>query len=326
MNLLFITATRVGDAVLTCGLLDHLLERHPGARVTIACGAPAASLFAAVPGLERIHVVRKRRYNLHWLDLWTRLLDRRWDLVVDLRSSLIGLLVRRRARLTHWKQQHRSHRVVELGRLAGIEPPPMPRAWTTEAQEATAGRLLGSGPILAVGPAANSPGKQWPAARFAGLAKRLTGPEGFLPGARIAIFAADNERAQVEPLLASLDPDRTIDLVGQLDLLEVAACLKRASLYVGNDSGLMHLAAACRTPTLGLFGPSPVERYRPWGPHCAVAQTLESYEALQALPDYRERWRQGRLMDSLTVDRAATAAEELWARLDGGREALSAEG
>ena len=49
MNILFISATRVGDAVLSMGLLDHLIRDHPDARVTVACGPAAAPLFDAVP-------------------------------------------------------------------------------------------------------------------------------------------------------------------------------------------------------------------------------------------------------------------------------------
>ena len=50
MRILFITATRIGDAVLSTGLLAHLIEHHPEARITIACGPVAAPLFSAVPG------------------------------------------------------------------------------------------------------------------------------------------------------------------------------------------------------------------------------------------------------------------------------------
>lgn len=57
-----------------------------------------------------------------------------------------------------------------------------------------------------------------------------------------------------------------VDLVGKLSLPEVAAVLARASLYVGNDSGLMHIAAATGVPTLGLFGPTPASEYGPVGP------------------------------------------------------------
>ena len=70
------------------------------------------------------------------------------------------------------------------------------------------------------------------------------------------------------PLLAALP--EAIDLVGRLSLPEVAACLARCALFVGNDSGLMHLAAAAGTPTLGLFGPTSAAEYAPAGPRGAA--------------------------------------------------------
>jgi len=56
-----------------------------------------------------------------------------------------------------------------------------------------------------------------------------------------------------------------VDLVGQLTLPEAAAVLARGALFVGNDSGLMHLSAAAGAPTLGLFGPTPASEYAPIG-------------------------------------------------------------
>src|SRR5205085_9854617 len=58
MHILFVTATRIGDAVLSTGLLSHLIERHAGARLTIAAGPVAAPLFEAVPALERLLIVQ----------------------------------------------------------------------------------------------------------------------------------------------------------------------------------------------------------------------------------------------------------------------------
>ncbi len=66
MKILFVTATRIGDAVLSTGLLSHLVGQYPGARFTIAAGPPAAPLFVAVPGLERVIAVTKRPWSLHW--------------------------------------------------------------------------------------------------------------------------------------------------------------------------------------------------------------------------------------------------------------------
>ena len=83
MKILFITATRIGDAVLTTGLLQSLMARHPQAAITIACGPPAAPLFENMPQIAEVIVLRKRRANLHWLGLWAACLGQRWDLVVD---------------------------------------------------------------------------------------------------------------------------------------------------------------------------------------------------------------------------------------------------
>src|SRR5690348_8455199 len=94
MRILFVTATRIGDAALSTGLLSYLVERFPGARLTVAAGPLAAPLFAAVPGLEHLLVVEKRRWALHWLALYARAAPRRWDLVVDLRGSALAWLLR----------------------------------------------------------------------------------------------------------------------------------------------------------------------------------------------------------------------------------------
>jgi ADP-heptose:LPS heptosyltransferase len=70
------------------------------------------------------------------------------------------------------------------------------------------------------------------------------------------------------------------------------------------------------TPTLGLFGPSRPEHYRPWGDHTAIVTTATPYDALVGAPGYDYRTTDT-LMDSLTVDAALDAACRLWARLPG---------
>src|SRR5712691_13507775 len=138
MHILFVTATRIGDAVLSTGLLAYVIERFPGARLTIAAGPVAAPLFVAVPGLERLIVIRKQRGGLHWPALYARTASRRWDLVIDLRGSLLAWLLRAGERRVMAKGDPREHKIRQFGRLFDLDPPPAPRLWTSPGHDRAA--------------------------------------------------------------------------------------------------------------------------------------------------------------------------------------------
>ncbi len=315
MKILFITSTRIGDAILSTGLLNHLIESNPSARVTVACGPAAAPLFSATPNLDRVIVLHKMKFSLHWLMLWASCAGTIWDVIVDLRNAPVAYILpaKRARRLSRDKREH-VHRVKQLSRVLGLESdPPAPKLWCGDGHRQSARRFILDGPpVLAVGPTANWRAKTWRAEYFAELIGRLTGESGILPGARVAVFGRDDERPSALRLIDAIPEERRIDLVGWLDLPEAYACLERCAFYVGNDSGLMHLAAASGIPTLGLFGPSPAVSYAPWGPLTAVATTAIPYEEIFP-PDFDHR-ASDTLMDSLTVDMAETEARKLWDR------------
>lgn len=315
MRILFITSTRVGDAVLSTGLLDHLLGRYPGAHVTIACGPAAESLFDAVPRVDRVIVIHKMALSLHWLKLWADCVGHVWDMIVDLRRSPLPYLLVAKQRRGVRPGEKSLHRVRELATALDVGEPPAPKLWIGEAHRARAAALIPAGsPVLAVGPTANWRAKTWRAERFAELIARLAGPRGILPGALVAIFGRDDERPQALRVIESVPPERRIDLVGRLDLADASACLERCAFYVGNDSGLMHLTAATGIPTLGLFGPSPDSRYAPWGQLAAVVRTPQSFSEI--FPSNFDHLASDTLMDGLTVDAVETAAQALWARAE----------
>ena len=268
MRILFVTSSRIGDAVLSTGLLDHLIRTYPQARITVACGTAAEGVFSRMPNLERLIAFDKVMRGLHWLPLWARVVGHWWDLVVDIRSSALGWLVPARRRVV--MRRGPGHKTVQLAAILGLDPPPLPVAWTSAEDRALAARLLPAGsPVIALGPTANWDGKVWPPERFVALARRIAAER--LPGARLAVFAGpgEYEARLAAPVLAALP--EAIDLTGRLALPEAAACLARCAIFIGNDSGLMHLAASAGCPTLGLFGPTPAPEYAPAGRRAGVA-------------------------------------------------------
>ncbi len=292
VRILLVSANRLGDAVITCGILDHLIQTHPSARFTIACGPAAAGVYSRMPRLERIIVFDKHRNDLHWPKLWRAVAFTWWDLVIDVRGSALAYLVPAKRRVVRRKRPGRMFE--QHAAMLGIDPAPLPVAWTAPADRERARALLPPDrPVIGFGVTANWAPKVWAAERFGALFERLS--TGALPGAVPAVFAGPGaaERDMAAPALACLPG--AIDLRGALSIPEVAAVIERCALYVGNDSGLMHLAAATGTPTVGLCG------------------TTRDRAAEMAPAGVRATWAEAEhaSMDALTVDAVEAACRSL---------------
>jgi heptosyltransferase-2 len=150
-------------------------------------------------------------------------------------------------------------------------PPVWPEPALVVPSEELAGWKSGLGlsniapPVIALAPGAVGPGKRWPTAAFAELARRLTEQ-----GTAIWVVGSPAETPLAKEIAMAAGP-RVRDLTGP-DLRSAIIALKAAEAAVTNDSGLMHIAAALRTPTVGLFGPTDP---RLWGPLNPLAATLE---------------------------------------------------
>ena len=308
--ILFITATRIGDAVLASGLIKRLHDEIPNGAFTIVAGPDAAPLFADVPNLERVIVFAKSRSGGHWFDLWRQVRHTRWGLIVDLRGSGISSFLNTRRRAIHRKSTQPIHKVVEAARTLRIEDEPAPPyLFTSPDVEAYADELTaGQGPILAMAPAANWIGKTWPVERFSQVAMRLLREHGPLQGGRLMVLGGPGDE-KLTRSLRDVAQHRFIDLVGKVDLLTAYACLKRARIFIGADSGAMHLAAASGCPTIGLFGPSDERLYAPWGEHARVVRGPRSFEQIRAVdPSFSQAL--CHMMD-LPVDQVVAAAKDL---------------
>lgn len=331
-----------GDLLMATPVLAALRAAFPAVDLALLTSSWAAPAVAGNPHLSR--VIRSDPVGLgpprlpHLFALGRRLRRERfdWALVLD-RSPLLALLallsgapVRagldsngRGLALTHRvavpPDRHEADLYLDV--LGPLDVPVFdrsPQYWVDPAALARVrARLaaLGAGrPLVVVHPGGGqNPGtallaKRWPAERYAELAARLSAQA----AATVLIVGAESDRSVSAAVVAQRPATAAwYDLTGELTLPELAALCALADLYVGNDSGPLHLAAAVGAPTLGLFGPTSPARYGPRGPRA---------RALRAVVDCRTCWRggpfpdcQGRCMPALDVESVWQAAQDLLA-------------
>lgn len=313
MKVLFFTHTRLGDAVLSTGVIRHYIDHAPDVRITVVCSPLVAGIFEAIPHVERVIAVRKRSWSRHWLDVWHTVRGTRWDVVVDLRNSVVSRLIRARKRFIWRPQPDHLHKVEQIAATIGVTPPPAPQLWFDAAtSEKARGFLMAiPSPRIVVAPVANWPGKTWPASSFVEfIAEIASASESPLSGASFIVMAGPGEEAVARQVLAACPPGRGFDAIAKFSPLEAAAVISDCDAFIGNDSGLMHCAAATGIPTLGLFGPSKRSVYRPWGPDSHMVETPESYAEIVARPDYSPHATMS-YMESLSVERVLAAFKKM---------------
>ena len=298
MKILFITSSRIGDAILSTGALNLLIENNPESKITVDCGKASSSIFEETPNIEKIIIMNKKKYSLHWLELWIKVLPNFWDIVIDLRSSVISYLIFTKSKKIFTKKLSNVHQLVSLSLLFNLHEPLAPHIYISEKNKIIADHLMPKNKkIIAIAPTANWGGKQWPAENFIKFISKISGRDGIIKNSIVALFGLPEEMHMIRPLIDYLSNIEHINLIGKTNILDVYACMEKCICFVGNDSGLMHLAAASNIPTLGLFGPSPEKVYAPWGENCAWVRTERSFKEIISLPNYNYKSQKSYMYD-----------------------------
>ena len=294
-RVLIVRLSAVGDCVQTLPLACAVRDHFPEAEVTWVVERPAAPLVALCPAVDRL-VVLPRGFALRpravW---WLRGVLRRLrpDITLDpqglTKSGLVAWLsgARRRIGLARpasreinpWLQtervapeaQHRVRRYLALLRPLGVVQPEVrfDLAIPPAVQQAVDGALAvcaGGHRLAVLNPGAGWDAKRWPEERYAQVAQHLASC-----GLRsVVVWAGNRERAWAETIVAQARGAAA--LAPSTTLVELAAVLKRAQLFVGSDTGPLHLAAAVGTPCVALFGASSGQDCGPLGPWHVVLQ------------------------------------------------------
>ena len=309
-KILFIGNTRLGDAVMSTGLLDSLCNYYK-ADATVVCGKVAESIFVTCPFVDKIITLKKKIYSLHWLEVWKEVKNKKWDIICDLRGSpIIWLIFAKKRLILSSRDSKFKHRLERLSKLNPDGSIPFPKVWIDENTYNEAKSYLGNkkGPFIVIAPTANWAAKIWNVEKFAKLIRIIINYDSFKNGTVLIVGGPGEESIGIK-LIKLIKEIDVINLIGK-PIMPTAGVISLSKIFIGNDSGLMHLSAATGIPTLGLFGPTDDKLYAPTGKKCMVVRTTETPSKLMSSPSFNHRT-SGSLMDSLSVSMVEKAITQL---------------
>jgi lipopolysaccharide heptosyltransferase II len=309
-RILIVRLRAIGDVVFTTPAVAALRRTFPDAYLAYLVEPPAAPVVAPNPHIDDV-LIAPRQSFLADVRLGRSLRRQRYDAIIDFhggpRASLLTWLSRapvrigydvagrgwmytvRIARPRGWRPRHAVENQWDLLTALGV-PPPDPAAAPLEmppdqsALAAVAGRLERAGVratdrLVVIHVSAGNPFRRWPRQAFAALAAGLVFRD---DSRRVIVTSGPSEHeaagAIVAEARAGLPADcrnRVLD-VGDLSLAELRAVFERAALFIGGDSGPLHIAATSTIPIVGLYGPTLPVRSAPWRDPKWVAEAVET--------------------------------------------------
>lgn len=278
MKILIFSFTFIGDAVLSTAVIQPLRRRFSDAHITFLVGPRAAPLFTTEPQIDAVHIYDNRGEHAGWkgrLHLIKTLRREKFDIVVNLRDSLVARFIG----AEHWGMgrsrgnRHAVTRYLEVLERHGVDTTDAhPHLQLTEKEQAEARRFLvgetsPSRLCIGIHPGGNWIYKLWDAQKYAQLATTLYEKL----GATIILFAGPDERELQAQVANLIEPSPLLIKTG--NLRHLAAFIAACDVYIGNDTGPMHIAAAVDTPVVALFGSTNHHRSGPYGEKHTVVQS-----------------------------------------------------
>ena len=320
---------------MTTPAVAAVRRNFPHAHISILVVPWVADVFRCNPHVD--DVILYRRNDIHqglkgkW-KLMNELKQRSFDLAILLQNAFEAALIAMGARiprragyntdgrgllLTHpvkmrreYKRIHETQYYLTMLRGLGLEAPDAPLLLDAppEYEENVRTELEamnGAGiPLVALAPGATyGSAKMWPAARYGQLAERIAREL----NARLVVLGSEKERAIGEEILGWVTSGPVWNLCGSTDLLTAVAWIKQAALFISNDSGLMHVAAALARPQVAIFGSTDRVTTSPKNPHARLV-----YHDVSCAPCLKTKCpTDHRCMEMVTVDEVFEAACEV---------------
>ncbi len=272
-SILFITLSNLGDIILTTPVIEKLYEEFPTARIDVITGAPGQEIFQHHPAVDNVTVYDKRRSLKERIWDILDLRRKRYDLAVDLKNSLVPYLIGARVKvglfkkipgpgkkcvIRHKKEEHLS-RLLSLG-IEAFSDTRFFVPVTDEDRDLINGILDSDRDkkTVVINPGAKSHLKRWDAAKYAELADRLVSKT----GCRVFLTGNEDDTEVIRRVMSQVKEPVT-DLCGKTSVGALSELIRRADLFITNDSAPLHIASAVNTPTIAIFGPSDEQKYGP---------------------------------------------------------------
>jgi len=316
-NILVISLGHFGDMLHLVPLLKEIKQTRPDIVLDVLVGPWGKDMISRVPYVDNVLVYAPHVYHYHrgntsaclsfkderrWV---CALRERNYDAVMltSITPHYVELLLLSAAAPRSWigpeptcdlykdlgcrvdapyeRGLYEAERLLRLSRFFGNEPAGARlEFWPREEEEISAVAMLAEAgietgdPYAIICPGAGWPGKKWPEKRLAELGDRLVSERDM----GVLLVGSPGEFALCESVQNAMTKPAA-NLAGRTSWGSLAALIRGAQLFVGNDSGPMHLAAVYETPSVVFFGPTPPAH---WAPRHATARTLR---AVDSCPD-----------------------------------------
>lgn len=278
-RVLLVRFSSLGDVLLTTPLVRALKRRLGSAEIEYFVKSESAPLLRNNPHISRIHELEGGGFGAFSEKVRGIGESGAYDLVIDLHRNPRSWYTRHRLPSKQWAKMRRDRfrrwLLVHLGidrygklidpvpvryfsALDGLfNPPLLPdnkglEIFLDEADRREANEKLNcDGPLVAISPSAHWPTKRWVPERFAEAADRLAQDFGARP-----VLLGGPEDAELTQAVEQRMKEKAINVTGKLSIRGAAAAIERSIAFVGNDTGLMHIASALDRPGAAIFGPT----------------------------------------------------------------------
>ena len=266
-RILVITLSNIGDIILTTPVVESLIRNFQEAELDVMVGPSGEELFKKHKKVRNVIVYNKKISASNKFKLFLNLRKSRYDLVVDLRNTILPLVLGAKFitnPLRHGKKERIHKKEIHLSRLdeIGIDIQGaefyIPVEGTDKEHVDELLSVLKDKPFIVVSPGAKSHVKRWPIKSFVKLCDRIKEELDY----EIILIGDKNDRIVTERIMFYMKT-LPFNFIEKTNTSQLSTLIGRSKLLITNDSAPLHVASAEDIPTLAFFGPTDWKKYGP---------------------------------------------------------------